>query len=502
MVDLGALGEQQITVDCDVIQADGGTRTASITGGWVALYDCLRWMEARQMVSAAEGAAATMWRRSPAASTTGRPVLDLDYVEDPAAGTDANFVMTGKGGIVEIQGTAEGVPFSEEEFATLMALAKKGISRLVEPAADGGGVRRPCSPRPSSNRALYVTDLDAAEAFYRDVLGLVLIGRVDGRACLLPLRQRRAVALQRARRPEYRAAARCKTAGAAAWHGRPGHLCFAATADEIDAVEDARSTRRGIAIEADFEWPQGGRSIYLRDPSGNSIEFAEPRIWGFVMRNWSPMNEDRRRQPQCRQAARVRRPDGAVRLEAKSARNTACPSPTRPARPSRRTPTSRRIAAAQGDRPAGAVGRFRPVHRRAWAAQPGVYTANWAETPDGGARFRPRHAARRGGACRRSARSSLASAAASSPSSASPGRTARPNIFAARRKATLVWPPRGDKGFGYDPVFVPNGHERTFGEMSAEEKHGWKPGQADALSHRARAFQKFAPREAGLGVSR
>jgi ribonuclease PH len=130
VVDLQALGEMQITVDCDVLQADGGTRTASITGGWVALYDCLRWMEARQMTTVSK-----VLRDHVAAISCGiyegQPVLDLDYLEDSSAGTDANFVMTGKGGIVEIQGTAEGVPFSEEEFSALMALARKGISRLV-----------------------------------------------------------------------------------------------------------------------------------------------------------------------------------------------------------------------------------------------------------------------------------------------------------------------------------------------------------------------------------
>ena len=131
VVDLGALGEQQITVDCDAIQADGGTRTASITGGWIALHDCLAWMEARQMTKVSK-----VLRDHVAAISCGifdgEPVIDLDYLEDSAAGTDANFVMTGGGGLVEVQGTAEREPFSEEQFAALMALAKKGINRLVD----------------------------------------------------------------------------------------------------------------------------------------------------------------------------------------------------------------------------------------------------------------------------------------------------------------------------------------------------------------------------------
>ena len=131
VIDMQALGEVQITVDCDVLQADGGTRTASITGGWIALHDCLRWMETRQMVSVPK-----VLRDHVAAISCGicdgQPVIDLDYVEDSGAGTDANFVMTGQGGIVEVQGTAEGVPFSEAEFLALLGLAKKGIQRLVD----------------------------------------------------------------------------------------------------------------------------------------------------------------------------------------------------------------------------------------------------------------------------------------------------------------------------------------------------------------------------------
>lgn len=129
--DLQALGEKQITVDCDVIQADGGTRTAAITGGFIALHDCLTWMEARQMASVSRVVKDHVAAIS-CGIHQGQPVIDLDYDEDSTAETDANFVMTGAGGIVEIQGTAEGAPFSEEEFSALLKLAKNGISRLVE----------------------------------------------------------------------------------------------------------------------------------------------------------------------------------------------------------------------------------------------------------------------------------------------------------------------------------------------------------------------------------
>ncbi|WP_322990468.1 ribonuclease PH [Hoeflea sp.] len=130
VVDLEALGERQITVDCDVIQADGGTRTAAITGAWIALHDCLKWMEERSMAKVDR-----VLKDHVAAISCGifaaQPVMDLDYLEDSSAETDANFVMTGSGGIVEIQGTAEGEPFSEEQLHQLMALAKAGIADLV-----------------------------------------------------------------------------------------------------------------------------------------------------------------------------------------------------------------------------------------------------------------------------------------------------------------------------------------------------------------------------------
>ena len=130
VIDLPAVGERQITIDCDVIQADGGTRTASITGAWVALHDCLTWMRTREMI------AANPLRDHVAAVSCGIfqsvAVLDLDYAEDSEAETDANFVMTGAGHIVEIQGTAEKTPFTEQQLLELLALAKKGVAKLVD----------------------------------------------------------------------------------------------------------------------------------------------------------------------------------------------------------------------------------------------------------------------------------------------------------------------------------------------------------------------------------
>jgi ribonuclease PH len=129
VTDLGALGERQIRIDCDVLQADGGTRTAAITGSCVALHQAL-----------AKSVAAGLLRAVPLNDSVaavscgvveGMPVLDLDYAEDSQAMTDANFVLTGTGGIVEIQATAEGAPFDEAAFALMLALSRAGIAELT-----------------------------------------------------------------------------------------------------------------------------------------------------------------------------------------------------------------------------------------------------------------------------------------------------------------------------------------------------------------------------------
>ena len=135
VTNLQAMGERQITIDCDVIQADGGTRTASITGAWIALHDCLDWMRSRSIVKDnplrdhVAAISCGIWQ--------GTPVLDLDYAEDSEAQTDANFVMAGSGALVEVQASAEGAVFSEAELAAMMGLAKAG-DRRARRAAEAG----------------------------------------------------------------------------------------------------------------------------------------------------------------------------------------------------------------------------------------------------------------------------------------------------------------------------------------------------------------------------
>jgi ribonuclease PH len=130
VVDLSVLGERQIVLDCDVLQADGGTRTASITGGFVALSQCLDFMRKTGMI--AKPAIKDHVAAISCGIYRGNAVLDLDYAEDSSAETDANFVLTGSGGLVEIQGTAEGAPFTDEQFAELLRLARKGVTELIQ----------------------------------------------------------------------------------------------------------------------------------------------------------------------------------------------------------------------------------------------------------------------------------------------------------------------------------------------------------------------------------
>ncbi len=130
VVNLKALGERQIKIDCDVIQADGGTRTTAITGAYVALYQVLQKLQEQKVftdIPVTDHLAAIS-----CGLYEGQPILDLDYIEDSAAEADANFVLTGRGGIVEIQATAEKEPFSEHDFQAMLELAREGVDHLIK----------------------------------------------------------------------------------------------------------------------------------------------------------------------------------------------------------------------------------------------------------------------------------------------------------------------------------------------------------------------------------
>ena len=187
---------------------------------------------------------------------------------------------------------------------------------------------------------------------------------------------------------------------------------------------------------------------------------------------------------------------GPFGLEAKSAREYGLPEPEETGTTFEENAYIKAHAAAQATG-LPALSDDSGLMIDALQGAPGVYTANWAETPDGTRDF---------GVAMQRAEVAMQEVGAVEPGQrkgrfvaviclASPDGDAE--YFRGEAEGTLVWPPRGDRGFGYDPVFVPDGHTRTFGEMTAEEKHGWKPGQAEALSHRARAFQKFARAKLG-----
>jgi ribonuclease PH len=128
-VDMSALGERTLWIDCDVLQADGGTRTAAITGGFVALADALKWMKSKGMIPHVP--LLTKVAAVSVGIVDGRMLMDLNYEEDSAAEVDMNVVMTGEGKFIEVQGTAEHRPFSEEHLRKMVALARRGIKRLM-----------------------------------------------------------------------------------------------------------------------------------------------------------------------------------------------------------------------------------------------------------------------------------------------------------------------------------------------------------------------------------
>ena len=344
VVDLPAIGERQISIDCDVIQADGGTRTASITGAWVALHDCFAWMRTREMIKT------NPLRDHVAAISCGVfnniAVLDLDYAEDSEAETDANFIMTGDGNIVEVQATAEKTPFSEEQLLALLGARPQRHRQAGRSAEDGGDVGM--AHRPIAGRLVIATHNPGKLAEMRELLAVYGVDAISAGELKLAEPEETGTT--------FRANARIKAEAAAKASNMP------AFADDS-----------GLAVDA-LDGEPGIHSARWAGPD-KDFRFAMNKIQSLLVERGAKTAERRR-------------------------------------------------------------GHFVSALCVAW--------------PDG-----------------------------------------HVEEFEATVDGTVVWPPRGTLGFGYDPLFLPDGQTRTFGEMPSEEKHGLPP-HGRGLSHRARAFLKLA----------
>jgi non-canonical purine NTP pyrophosphatase (RdgB/HAM1 family) len=241
-----------------------------------------------------------------------------------------------------------------------------------------------------------------------------------------------------------------------------------------------RLTAAGIAIESEFEWPRGGRSIYVRDPAGNSIEFAEPRIWGLPTRRvqrGTRIVVASHNEGKVREMADLLAPHG---LEVVSAGALGLPEPHETGTSFIANAVLKAEAAARASS-LPAIADDSGLSVEALDGAPGIHSARWAG-PDKDFSLAMRNVEEKlqakGALAPRTRRAHFVCALA----------IAWPDgeraVFEGQVDGTLVWPPRGTSGFGYDPMFLPDGHERTFGEMDAQAKH--------AISHRARAFRQLA----------
>jgi XTP/dITP diphosphohydrolase len=259
-------------------------------------------------------------------------------------------------------------------------------------------------------------------------------------------------------------------------HG-PGHVCFSASAEELD-VWRKHLEAHGISIEADFEWPGGGRSIYCRDPAGNSVEFAEPRIWGLPRRSL----RNQKLVVASHNPGKVKEINellGPYGVEAVSAASLGLPEPEETGTTFEANAQLKSEAAAQGGGLV-ALADDSGLCVDALDGDPGIYSARWAGP------------AKDFALAMRNVEEKLRALGAAAPEQrrahfVSVLSVAWPDghveNFEGRVHGILVWPPRGKRGFGYDPMFEPDGHAMTFGEMDPEAKH--------RISHRAQAFRKL-----------
>jgi XTP/dITP diphosphohydrolase len=327
---------------------------------------------------------------------------------------------------------------------------------------------------------LYAEDLEAAERFYGDLLGLERMTREPGRHVFFRCGPGTVLVFN----PDATARGGSNPALPVPPHGAkgPGHLCFAADAAELDFWR-RKFEAIDLAIEADFEWPQGGRSIYVRDPAGNSIEFAEPRIWGSGdKRRLVPGDEvvvATHNAGKLREIEDLLRPLGIMAVSA-AGLGLAEPMETGSTFAANAVLKARAAALASG-RPALADDSGLSVD--ALDGAPGIQSARWAG---------PERDFHRAMATIEERLQALGATASDQRRAhftcvlclAFPDGGVQ--VYEGRVKGRLVWPPRGTRGFGYDPMFEPDGEHLTFGEMAPEDKH--------AMSHRARAFDGLRQR--------
>ena len=323
---------------------------------------------------------------------------------------------------------------------------------------------------------VYAEDLDAARGFYHGILQLPVVTSEPGRHLFF----RCGNAMLLVFNPKATAVAPGKGALPVPPHGArgAGHACFRAGAGEI-AMWRERLLAAGIAIESDFEWPRGGRSIYVRDPAGNSIEFAEPRIWGLAqrrLRRGACVVIASHNQGKLSEMADLLAPHA---LETVSAGALGLPEPEETGTSFIANAVIKAEAAASS---AGlpAIADDSGLSVEALDGAPGILSARWAG-PDKDFSLAMRNVEERLQAKgahepdRRGAQFICALAVAWPDHERA--------VFEGRIGGRLVWPPRGEKGFGYDPMFLPDGSDLTFGEMEPAAKH--------AISHRARAFRQL-----------
>ncbi|MFO1088649.1 MAG: RdgB/HAM1 family non-canonical purine NTP pyrophosphatase [Hyphomicrobiales bacterium] len=335
-------------------------------------------------------------------------------------------------------------------------------------------------PRGVLETVVYAANLDAARDFYGRVLGLELKLEEPGRHVFFALGHQMVLVFN----PDATRRGTPNPKFPVPGHGADGegHICFAADAEELDQWIRALDAA-GVAIEADFEWPGGGRSVYVRDPAGNSVEFAERRIWGFdggrVIPAGSRLVVASHNMGKVREIRDLLKPFG---LEAIAAGEIGLPEPEETGTTFAANAVLKAKAAAKASG-LPALSDDSGLCVDALSGEPGIYSARWAGPRKDFALAMDAVEKKlvELGATKPAARKAhfVCALALAFPDGES-------EVFEGRVDGTLVWPPRGEKGFGYDPMFQANGMTETFGEIEPEAKH--------AMSHRAKAFEQLKAR--------